>query len=256
MKRFDGKVAIVTGASGGLGRAVAIIFAKEGAKVALCSRRISEGQETAQMIRDIGGEALYVQCDIAKSDQVIEFVKETIDTFGSLDCAVNNAGIIGKTVSLLDYPEDDWDDVVNVNLKGTWFCMKYEIPEMLKQGKGGIVNVSSVVGLVGDISGVAPYTATKHGIVGLTKSAALEFATRGVRINTICPGFIDTDMLKPIFDAADDKEATRNILEEEQAMNRIARPEEIAHAAVWLCSDEASYITGAAIPVDGGCTTR
>lgn len=256
MKRFEGKVALVTGASGGLGRAVAIIFAKEGASVALCSRRKKEGEETAQMIREFDGKALFVQCDIANSDQVKNFIGETVKNYGKVDCAVNNAGIIGKSLSMLDYPESDWDEIVNVNLKGTWLCMKYEILEMLKHGNGAIVNVSSVVGLVGDISGVAPYTATKHGIVGLTKSGALEFATKGIRINTICPGFIDTDMLKPIFEASDDVEATRKVLEEEQAMNRLASPEEIAYAAVWLCSSEASYITGAAIPVDGGCTTR
>lgn len=256
MRRFEGRVALVTGASGGVGRAVAIQFAKEGAKVSICSRREKEGQETLEMIKRVGGEGLFVQCDVAKSERVKIFFQKTTEVFGKIDYAVNNAAIIGPSLSMIDYPEEEWDHIININLKGTWLCMKYEIPVMLKNRYGAIVNLSSVVGLVGDSVGAGPYTATKHGVIGLTKSAALEFAKKGIRINAICPGFIETPMIQLLIDNAEDPTQVRRQLEMAQPVDRMAAPEEIAAVAVWLCSDEASYLTGAAIPVDGGCTAQ
>lgn len=249
MRAFQDKVALVTGGSSGLGRAAAVAFAREGAAVVVAARRADQGEETAKEARGHGVEACFVQTDVADRDDIARMVSLCIDRFGKLDYAFNNAGIEGSVgVLAADYEEEVWDRVMNVNLKGVWLCMKYQIPEMLKHG-GAIVNMSSVAGLKGaSLMGVA-YGASKHGVVGLTKSAALEYAKKGVRINAVCPAVIETDMARRAFDT--DPEAYDR-LKSWHPIDRLGAPDEVAQAVVWLCSDAASFITGVALPVDGG----
>ncbi len=257
MKTFEGKVAIITGATSGLGISIAVEFAKKGAKVSICGRRESEGQETLAMIKKEGVEAMFTGCDIRKEEQVKHFLDETLKAFGKVDFAVNNAAIAGALVSLTDYTEDAWDDVININLKGTFFSMKHEVLAMLKNAAGGaIVNISSALGLVGGRFGVTPYSASKHGVIGLTKSAALEYSRKKIRINAICVGIMDTEMNDQVLNLAKDVNEARNAQAKSFPLGRIATPEEVAKSAVWLCSDEASFITGVALPVDGGWTAQ
>jgi NAD(P)-dependent dehydrogenase (short-subunit alcohol dehydrogenase family) len=245
---FDGKVVIVTGGSYGIGRAAAIGFAKKGAKVAIADLDVRRGEETLQRIKDAGGEAIFVKTDVSSESDVAALVKKTVQTYGKLDCAFNNAGIHKQFVSTLDFTAADWEEMINVNLKSVWLCMKYEIPQMLKQGKGAIVNTSSAAGLVGAPSNPA-YPASKHGVVGITKSTALEFARKGIRVNCVCPGPTRTGMNEALTATNPDMVKA---MDQKVPMGRIGEPEEVAAAAIWLCSDEASYITGHALPVDGG----
>lgn len=243
---FTNKVVIVTGGASGIGRAAALAFAKRGAKVAVADW--TENQETVQLITASGGEAIFIKCDVSKAADVKAMVEKTVATFGRLDYAFNNAGIEGASALTKDCSEENWDKTIGVNLKGIWLCMKYEIPEILKQGKGAIVNCSSVAGLVG-FQGLPAYVASKHGVVGLTKTAALECAQLGIRVNAVCPGVIQTPMIDRL--TGTNKEAINQFTKLEP-VGRFGQPEEIANAVIWLCSDKASFVTGHAMAVDGG----
>jgi NAD(P)-dependent dehydrogenase (short-subunit alcohol dehydrogenase family) len=245
---FDGKVAIVTGGNSGIGRAAAMRFAERGARVVIAARRTDEGNETVAEIRAAGGDAIFVRTDVSQEAQVKAMVRKTVETYGGLDYAFNNAGVpgTGPESTLTDATGEAWDLVMNVNLKGVWLCMKYQIPEMLKRGGGAIVNDSSVAGLQGGAN--FAYVASKHGVVGLTKSAALIYAHQGLRINAVCPGYVRTPMVAPFLK---DPENSARVLAMEP-IGRLGRPEEVAEAVVWLCSDDASFVTGIAMPVDGG----
>jgi NAD(P)-dependent dehydrogenase (short-subunit alcohol dehydrogenase family) len=245
---YQGKVAIVTGGAYGIGRAAAIGFAQRGAKVAIADLDVTRGEETLRLIKEAGGDAIFIKADVSIEEDVKVLVDKTIQVFGKLDCAFNNAGIHKQFVSTVDFLMKDWEEMINVNLKSVWLCMKYEIPQMLKQGKGSIVNTSSVAGLVGAPSNPA-YPASKHGVVGLTKSTALEFARKGIRVNCVCPGPTRTGMNEEL--TATNPEMVK-AMDQKVPMGRIGEPEEVAAAAIFLCSDEASYITGHALPVDGG----
>jgi NAD(P)-dependent dehydrogenase (short-subunit alcohol dehydrogenase family) len=246
---FQSKVVLITGGSSGIGRATAIEFAKKGAKVVVSSRREKEGLETVSMIKKARGISSFVKADVAKKEDIINLVNQTVATYGGLDIAVNNAGIEGTGfVPAAEYSEDVWDKVININLKGVWLCMKYQIPEMLKRGGGSIVNMSSVAGLRGGMVGVA-YFASKHGVLGLTKAAAYEYAKQGIRINAVCPAVIKTDMADRLFYQDDD---IAKMITGLHPMGRVGTPEEVASAVVFLSSDEASFMTGLAVPVDGG----
>ena len=244
----DGKVALVTGGSGGIGRTTALEFAHQGARVVVSDLLVEAGQETVQLINAAGGKAAFIKTDVTQAAQVEGLVGQTLETYGHLDCAFNNAGIEGGMAKTGDYDEDRWDQVININLKGVWLCMKYEIQHMLSHGGGAIVNTASVAGLVGFRYGPA-YVASKHGVNGLTKTAALEYAKAGIRVNAVCPGVIKT----PMFERGLHKNPR---LEERFAashpIGRIGKPEEIARAVVWLCSAAASFVTGIQMPVDGG----
>lgn len=247
---FKDKVALVTGGSSGIGRATALAFAKKGAKVVIADW--IENQETIDLIKNMGGEAIFVKCDVSKSADVKALIEKTIDTFGRLDFAYNNAGIEGTSAPTQDCSEENWDKTIDVNLKGIWLCMKYQIPVMLKKGKGSIVNCSSVAGLVG-FQGLPAYVASKHGVIGLTKTAALENAKLGIRINAVCPGVIQTPMIDRL--TGNQKEAEEQFTTMEP-VGRFGQPEEIACAVMWLCSDEASFVTGIEMPVDGGLVAK
>lgn len=243
---FKNKVALVTGGSSGIGRATALAFAKKGAKVVIADW--IENQETMDLIKNLGGETIFVKCDVSKSAEVKALIDKTIETFGRLDFAYNNAGIEGTSAPTQDCTEENWDKTIDVNLKGIWLCMKHQIPVMLEKGKGSIVNCSSVAGLVG-FQGLPAYVASKHGIIGLTKTAALENAKLGIRINAVCPGVIQTPMIDRL--TGNQKEAETQLATMEP-VGRFGQPEEIACAVMWLCSDEASFVTGIEMPVDGG----
>jgi len=251
-RRLENKVALITGASSGIGRASALAFAREGAKVAIADVNISGGEETARMVNEAGGDAIFVKADVSKSAEVEALIAKTVSHFGCLDCALNNAAIAPSFCSTVDCTEEEWDRIIAINLKGVWLCMKYEIPQMLKHGKGAIVNTSSQLGLVG-LPKRPAYAASKHGVVGLTKVAALDYATSGIRVNAVCPGTIDTPMLRGATERQPEAEAQIKMA---VPIGRVASPEEVAAVVVWLCSDAASYILGHAIPVDGGTVAK
>lgn len=243
---FKGKVAIVTGGTSGIGKATAIAFAEKGATVVIVDW--IENEETLNLIKASGGEAIFVKCDVSKAIEVKAMVEKTIAAFGRIDYAFNNAGIEGTNAKTADCTEENWDKTIGVNLKGIWLCMKYEIPEILKQGKGVIINCASVAGLIG-FGGLPAYVASKHGIIGLTKTTALEYAKQGLRVNAVCPGVIQTPMIDRITGKI------KETIEEFKGLEPIGRfglPEEIANAVLWMCSDEASFVTGHAMVVDGG----
>ncbi|MFC6732818.1 MULTISPECIES: SDR family oxidoreductase [unclassified Haladaptatus] len=247
MNGIEGKVAIVTGASSGIGRATAERFAAEGAKVIVADVVEDGGRETIERITDAGGDATFVRVDVTSDEDVKTMVETALDTYGGLDFAHNNAGIEGEMAPLADTADDDWSRVIDVNLGGVWRCMKHEIPVMVDRGGGSIVNTSSVAGLMA--AGGAPYVASKHGVIGLTRVAAVEYAKQGIRVNAVCPGVVDTPMVQRAG------EETPEQIEQFVAMQplgRMAEPEEIASAVVYLCSDDASFITAHPLPVDGG----
>jgi NAD(P)-dependent dehydrogenase (short-subunit alcohol dehydrogenase family) len=248
--RLNGKVAIVTGAGSGIGRASASTFAREGASVACADVQVDGGEETARLIEAAGGKALFLRTDVSRAAEVEALVRRTVETFGRLDCAHNNAGIEGAVGRTADYDEEQWARVLAVNLTGVWLCMKYELQAMAAHG-GAIVNTASVAGLVG-IPGMPAYCASKGGVVQLTRTAALEYARRGIRINCVCPGTIRTPMVERLQAPRADEAA----LMRTTPLRRMGEPEEIAESVVWLCSDAASFVTGQALGVDGGYTAQ
>lgn len=247
-KIFENKVAIVTGGSFGIGRATAIAFAKRGAKVVIADWVEDDQHETLNQIKSAGSEGMFIKCDVSKSEDVKKMIEKTVEKYGTIDYAFNNAGIEGTSANTHECTEENWDKTIGVNLKGVWLCMKNEITEMLKRNKGAIVNCSSVAGLNGFV-GLPAYVATKHGIIGLTKTAALEYAKQGLRVNAVCPGVIHTSMVDRI--TGKDKEVEKQFTAMEP-IGRMGTPEEVAEAVLWLCSDAASFVTGVAMPVDGG----
>lgn len=248
--QMKGKVALVTGAGSGIGQATALAFAMRGAKVVVADIVAEGGMETVRLIKENGGEALFVKADVSNADEVEAMVNKTVETFGRLDYAHNNAGIDGPLdVKVADYQEADWDHVMKVNVKSIWLCIKYEIKQMLKQGGGSIVNTASMYGLVG-VEGSSPaYNAAKFGVVGLTKTTAVEYSKFGIRVNAVCPGVILTPLVKKISEVY--PEALAGIIAK-HPIGRAGKPEEVAEVVVWLCSDAASFVTGVPVPVDGG----
>lgn len=249
---MDRKVAIVTCGNSGIGRATAIALAREGAKVTVAARRASEGEETVRLVKEAGSDAIFVKTDVAIENDVRSLVEKTVDTYGRLDYAVNNAGIGEKMTPLVEQTSEKFDQIINTNVRGVWLSMKYEIPMMIKNGGGSIVNTSSGAGLVG-FPQMPVYIASKHAVLGLTKSAALEYAKSGIRINAIAPGGVETDMLmQTVGDDHQFLETFRSM----HPIGRIGRPEEIANTIVWLLSDKASFVLGHTLLVDGGIVSR
>ena len=244
---FDGKVALVTGASGGIGRATALAFAQSGASVVVSDVNDAGGEETAALITEAGGKAVFQHCNVANGEEVKALIARAVSEFGRLDFAHNNAGI--NNMGANEYEDDVWDRAIAINLSGVMYCMREEAEVMLKQGKGAIVNTASINGLVGN--GAQPgYCATKHGVVGLTRHGALRWAAAGIRVNAVCPGVIETPMTAPLAANPD----MRKILDGMTPMGRMGKAEEIASAVLWLCSDQASFVTGHPMVIDGGAT--
>jgi NAD(P)-dependent dehydrogenase (short-subunit alcohol dehydrogenase family) len=250
-KPLQDKVVLITGGTSGIGRATAIAFARAGAKVVVSGRRQNEGEETVRLVKEAGGTGTFVAADVGNAAEVKNLVARTVALYGRLDVAFNNAGVESSVIAPTpDQDEDDYDRVMNVNVKGVWLSMKHEIPAMLKTGGGAIVNTSSVAGLIG-MAGVGPYVASKHAVIGLTKCAALEYGKQGIRVNAVAPAAIDTPMLDRFTESI-----PRDMLTAMHPIGRIGKPEEVADAIVWLSSPQASFVTGQTIPVDGAFTTQ
>lgn len=253
MKEFEGKVALVTGGGSGIGRATAVAFAREGAQVVIGNRNVERGEETVSMIRAAGGTASFRRTDVLVAADIDALIKHAVSEYGGLDVAFNNAGIEGDAKpTVIDHTEANFDLVMDINVKGVWFSMKYEIPQMLKRGGGAIVNCSSVAGVVG-FPGIGIYSASKHAVVGLTKAAALEYAAQGIRVNAVNPAVIDTEMVDRIAGGMNVK---KDDLTTFHPIGRLGRVEEVAEAVLWLCSDKASFVTGHSMIIDGGFTAR
>jgi NAD(P)-dependent dehydrogenase (short-subunit alcohol dehydrogenase family) len=251
MAEFKGKVALVTGGTSGIGRATALAFAKEGAKVVVSGRRAAEGEETVRMIRAKGGEAVFVAADVAQESQVKNLIGRTLEHFGRLDIAFNNAGV-EQAAPFLEQTVETYDKVMDINVKGVWLSMRHEIPAMLKSGGGAIINTSSIAGVIG-MAGVEIYVASKHAVIGLTKSAAVEFARQGIRINAVLPAAIETDMYRRFTgEDAERREALKNM----HPIGRVGTADEVAEAVLWLASEKSSFVTGHSLLVDGGFTAQ
>lgn len=246
------KVVIITGAASGIGAASALAFAREGASVVVADLQIARGEELVSRIQAEDGKAIFVKCDVSLESDVKNMVAKTIETFGHLSCAFNNAGIEGESADTTMCTNDNWEKTINVNLRGVWLCMKYQIPEMLKNGGGSIVNCSSIAGMVGFV-GIPAYCASKHGVIGLTQAAALEFAGQKIRVNAICPGVIQTPMVERFTHG--EAQAIKE-LSAGEPVGRMGKPEEIAQVALWLCSDASSFVTGHPLVADGGWVAR
>jgi NAD(P)-dependent dehydrogenase (short-subunit alcohol dehydrogenase family) len=247
---FDGKVAFVTGAGTGIGRATALAFARAGASVVATGLSEQQVQETAHSIEELGGRALALKCDVARTEDVQSALGKTIESFGRLDFAFNNAGVEQAITATADLTEEEWDRIVNINLRGVFLCMKYEIPLILEQGGGAIINTSSGAGVKG-FAGQAAYAAAKHGVIGLTRSAALDYASSKLRVNAVCPGIIATPMMDRFSGGTE--EGKQRVISQEP-VGRMGKPEEIAAAVVWLCSEPAAFVVGHAMVIDGGQT--
>jgi NAD(P)-dependent dehydrogenase (short-subunit alcohol dehydrogenase family) len=255
MTTLAGKVAIVTGGSSGLGAAAALQFAREGAKVVIAARRPDESEAVVREIERLGGEGLFIRTDVARHADIAAMVEGTLARFGRLDCAVNNAGIAGPvTVPVADIEEAAWDQLMEINLKGVFLCMKHQIPAMLKHGRGAIVNVSSIYGLKPGDVGNAPYCTSKFGVIGLSKTAAIDYGQQGIRVNVVSPGFTHSEMVDAFGDAAPD--LLKTLVARYSGQNRLGAAQEIAEAITWLCSDAARFVNGAVLAVDGGDTAR
>lgn len=249
---IEGKTALVTGGGSGIGRAAAMAFAAAGANVVIADVDEAGGKATVALIEAASGTGMFVAADVSRAGEVENLVGAAVAAYGGLDCAFNNAGIQGALAQTAECTEENWDQTVGINLKGVWLCMKYEIAQMLKQGGGAIVNNSSNFGLVGSI-GMPAYSAAKHGLIGLTKTAALEYAQSGIRVNAVCPGPVRTPILDKTLQAQPDLAAgIMDSIKQRQPIGRLGQPEEIAGAVVWLCSAQASFVIGAILPVDGG----
>jgi len=246
--RVEGKVALITGGSSGIGRATALLFGRERAKVAVADYNAEGGERTVKTIQDAGGIASFHAADVSNPQEVEALIKNVVEKYGRLDYAFNNAGIEGQMASTPECTIENWNRVIAIDLTAVFLCMKYEIAQMLKNGGGAIVNTASVAGLYG-LAGAPAYVAAKHGVAGLTKTAALEFAQKGIRVNAVCPGFIRTPMVDRVLDKGDFSEEQIFAAE---PMHRMGKPEEIAEAVLWLCSDASSFVTGLPMPVDGG----
>ena len=245
---LHGKVGIVTGGTSGIGRETSILFAKAGAKVVVAGRREVEGKETIELIRGAGGEGLFVKTDVSRAVEVEELVRKTVEKFGRLDIAFNNAGIEGNWIPTVDQAEEDFDRLIAINLKGVWLCLKYEMQQMLKQGTGGaIVNMASIAGLIG-ANGASSYCASKHGVIGLTKCSALETARSGIRVNVVCPAVVESPMEERLYGEPEFRKFAIGL----HPVGRFGKPREIAEAVVWMCSDRASFMTGQSLVLDGG----
>ena len=248
---LEGKISLVTGAASGIGRATSLVMAREGATLVVSDINAEGAEATLSAIKDRGGQGTFIHADVSKTEDVQALVAGVVEAYGRLDCAFNNAGIEGFMEGRLhEYPEDIWDRLIDINLKGVWLCLKYEIPRMLERGGGAIVNTASAAGLVGSRR-LSAYVASKHAVVGLTKAAALEYARDGIRVNAVCPGIIDTPMVQRLIAGrqTDDEEP-------QHPVGRLGAPEEIAESVTWLCSDAASLVTGTAMAVDGGFTAQ
>jgi NAD(P)-dependent dehydrogenase (short-subunit alcohol dehydrogenase family) len=252
---FEEKAVLITGGASGIGRAAALAFARRGAKLAIADMNPDAGEETVRLVKDVGEDAVFVKTDVTSPEEIERMVEMTIDRFGRLDVGVNNAGIEGDLAPTAEYSDDMWERVISVNLTGVWRSMRAEIPHILKSGGGAIVNVASILGVVG--FGTTPaYTAAKHGVLGLTKVAALEYAPQGIRINAVCPGFIETGMvMERGVKAGKDPEAHQGLVDL-HPIGRLGQPEEIADAITWLASDEATFLAGHALVADGGYVAR
>jgi NAD(P)-dependent dehydrogenase (short-subunit alcohol dehydrogenase family) len=240
------RVALVTGGGSGIGRAAALAFARAGARVVVSDVDPEKGDETVQMMP---ASSTFIQADVSVTSQVKDLIRQAVEFHGKLDCAFNNAGIEGAIARLHEYPDTAWDRIIQVNLKGTWLCMKYELRQMLKLEKGAIVNTSSTAGHVGSRGRMSAYIASKHGVLGLTRTAAVEYGAKGIRVNALCPGAVRTPMTERLL-GADPERSER--MAQFIPMARFGTPDEVAEAAVWLCSDAASYVNGLALPIDGG----
>jgi len=247
--RLKGRIIIVTGGGSGIGRAAAYSFCRDGAQVVVADVNIEGGEETVRKIKSGGGDAIFVKCDVSKAQEVKSMVDKCIETFGGLNCAFNNAGIEGIQAPTAEYSEEIWDRAIHINLIGVYLCMRYEIPAMLKSGGGSIVNMASILGLVG-FAGASAYVAAKHGVVGLTKTAAIEYATKGIRVNAVCPGFIMTPMLER--GGITTNPEMKKLISDLHPMKRLGKPEEVAESVIWLFTDAASFVTGTTLLVDGG----
>ena len=252
MKEFEGKIALVTGGGSGIGRATALAFGRDGARVVIGNRNVQRGEETVSMIRAAGGTASFRRTDVMVAADIEALVKHAVSEYGGLDLAFNNAGIEGEVASLADQTESNYDAVMDINVKGVWLSMKYEIPAMLERGGGAIVNCSSVAGVIG-FPGIGIYAASKHAVIGLTKTAALEYSAQGIRINAVNPAVIDTEMADRLAAGLNMKKDDLSTL---HPIGRIGQVDEVADAVLWLCSGRASFVTGHSLVVDGGFTVR